>query len=313
MRTYTATTVTVGSGRSIHWGSDCGTLCGAAHRFGRFTQPKLVAAETATCQRCDRIMATQVEEAHAAAVAENEIRDGQTALAEAAVEADQVWISQDTAGEHATVTSTSVTRLGVLVYYTITAGPRTGKRCGLPLEDFLGWFKREAPEITEAHTEALNEDAQRRDDAMRAEDLAAPSANHPAAVALDTWLTQGLVLVGPATDTLYVFERWEGGTAVLTSVSTGDVELVAQADITNWRYLPGVKTREVPAGQVVSGDVVLFHAGGMFRTVASSLRHTGTDLVSFGVLSSVIQFVRDRAEFVTVLDMPRVDLAAPAS
>lgn len=309
MRTYTATTVTVGSGRSIHWGSDCGTLCGAAHRFGRFTQPKLVAAETATCQRCVRIMATQVEEAHAAAVAENEIREGQTALAEAAVEADQVWISQDTAGEHATVTSTSVTRLGVLVYYTITAGSRTGKRCGLPLEDFLGWFKREAPEITEA----LNEDAQRRDDAMRAEDLAAPSANYPAAVALDTWLTQGLVLVGPATDTLYVFERWEGGTAVLTSVSTGDVELVAQADITNWRYLPGVKTREVTAGQVVSGDVVLFHAGGVFRTVTSSLRHTGTDLVSFGVLSSVIQFVRDRAEFVTVLDMPRVDLAAPAS
>lgn len=239
MRTYTATTVTVGSGRSIHWGSDCGTICGAAHRSGRFTQPKLVAAETATCQRCIRIMATQAEEAHAAALL--------------------------------------------------------------------------IAEVEAARTEALNEDAQRRDDAMRAEDLAAPSANYPAAVALDTWLTQGLVLVGPATDTLYVFERWEGGTAVLTSVSTGDVELVAQADITNWRYLPGVKTREVTAGQVVSGDVVLFHAGGVFRTVASSLRHTGTDLVSFGVLSSVIQFVRDRAESVTVLDMPRVDPAAPAS
>lgn len=226
MRDYTLTTVTVGSGRSIHWGSDCGTMCGAAHRSGRFTRPKLVAAETATCQRCIRIMATQVEEAHA---------------------------------------------------------------------------------------EALVEDAQRRDDAMRAEDLAAPSVNHPAAVALDTWLTQGLILVGPTTDTLYVFERWDGGTAVLTSVSTGDVELVAQSGITNWRYLPGIKTREVRAGEVGSGDVVLFHAGGVFRTVATRTGHTGTDLVSFGVLSSAVQFVRDRAEVVTVLDMPRVDLAAPAS
>lgn len=238
MRTYAATTVTVGSGRSIHWGSDCGTICGAAHRSGRFTQPKLVAAETATCQRCIRIMATQVEEAHAAALL--------------------------------------------------------------------------IAEVEAARTEALNEEAQRRDDAMRAEDLAAPSANHPAAVALDTWLTQGLVLVGPATDTLYVFERWDGGTAVLTSVSTGDVELVAQADITNWRYLPGIKTREVRAGEVGSGDVVLFHAGGVFRTVATRTGHTGTDLVSFGVLSSAIQFVRDRAEVVTMLDMPRVDLDAPA-
>ena len=305
MRTYTATTVTVGSGRSIHWGSDCGTMCGAAHRSGRFTQPKLVNAETATCKRCIRIMTVQVEEAHAVALAENEIREGQAALAEAAVEADQVWISQDIAGEHATVTSTSVTRLGVLVYYTITAGPRTGKRCGLPLADFLGWFKREAAEISEAHAEALNEDAQRRDDAARAEALAAPSVNFPGAVALDTWLTAGLVLVGPATDSLYVFESWDGGTAVLTHVDTGATERVAQMDIVNWRYLPGVEVDEVCAVELRKGDVVLFHAGGTHRTIADVLHHKQTRLYSFSVEGAVTQFVRDASELVKRLDLPR--------
>lgn len=306
-----STTVTVGNGRSIHWGSEHGTKCGAAHRSGRFTQPKNVKAETATCQRCTKLMALQVELDHEAALEAHSIRETQAAVSAAGVKADQAWDSTDAIAESALVTSVSVTKLGAVVYYTITSGVRTGKRCGLILESFLEWFRYESPEVKAAHAEALNEAAQRRDDAERAEDLAAPSVTYPDAVALDTWLTQGLVLVGPTTDTLYVFERWEGGAAVLTSVTTGGVELVAQVDITNWRYLPGVKALEVPAGEIVSGDVVLFHAGGVFRTVASSLRHTGTDLVSFGVLSSAIQFVRDRQEAVTRLDMPRVDLDVP--
>lgn len=65
------TTVTVGTGRSIHWGSQDGTICGAAHRNGRFTKPKTVAAATADCKRCVRIMAAQVEEAHAEGLEEN--------------------------------------------------------------------------------------------------------------------------------------------------------------------------------------------------------------------------------------------------
>jgi hypothetical protein len=305
MRTYTATTVTVGSGRSIHWGDQDGTLCGAAHRNGRFTKPALVQTETATCKRCIRIMAAEVEQAHAAAIAEREIREGQAALAEADVKAEQVWISQDIAGENATVTSTSVTRLGVLVYYTITGGPRMGKRCGLPLADFLGWFKREAPEVARAHAEALNEDAQRRYDAERAEALAAPSVAFPGAVALDTWLTAGLVLVGPATDSLYVFESWDGGTAVLTHVDTGATEHVAQADIVNWRYLPGIELDEVCAVELRKGDVVRFHEGGKFRTVADVEHHKGTALYSFSVEGAVTQFVRQASALVRRLDLPR--------
>lgn len=231
MRTYTATTVTVGSGRSIHWGSDCGTMCGAAHRSGRFTQPKLVETETVTCKRCAKIMTAEVEQAHAAALA--------------------------------------------------------------------------IAEVETAHAEALNEDAQRRDDAERAEALAAPSVAFPGAVALDTWLTSGLVLVGPATDSLYVFERWDGGTAVLTHVDTGATERVAQADVTNWRYLPGIELDEVCAVELRKGDVVMFHEGGTYRTVASVEHHQGTALYSFSVEGAATQFVRQAPELVKRLDLPR--------
>jgi quinol monooxygenase YgiN len=231
MRTYTATTVTVGSGQSIHWGSDCGTMCGAAHRSGRFTQPKLVNAETATCKRCAKIMAAEVEQAHAAA------------LAKANAE--------------------------------------------------------------EAHAEALNEAAQRRDDEERAAALAAPSVAYPGAVALDTWLTSGLVLVGPATDSLYVFERWDGGEAVLTHVDTNATERVAQADIVNWRYLPGVDMDEVCAVEVRKGDVIRFHAQGTYRTVSDVCHHAGTDLYSFSVEGAVTQYVRHASDLVARLDIPR--------
>ena len=250
-----STTVTVGSGKSIHWGSDCGTICGAAHRNGFFTAPKTVKAETASCKRCIRIAAAHAEEAHAEAL-----------LVE---------------------------------------------------------------EIETARTEAKNEDAQRTWDAERAEDLAAPSVAFPAAVALDTWLTKGLVLVSPSTDSLLVFERWDGGTAVLLSAVTGDTVRIAQADIVNWRYLPGMDATDAqlaeeardeatPAGhaarhhaatsceqgdacpfphavRVRVGDVIEF-VPGVVRTVSEVEHHEGTDLYSFSVEGYVHQFVRHATE-----------------
>lgn len=254
MRTYTATTVTVGSGRSIHWGSDCGTFCGAAHRNGFFTEPKKVSAETATCKRCIKIMVVQVAEAHVIALAEQE--------------------------------------------------------------------------RTEAHGEALTEQAQRTDDAERAAALAAPSDAYPAAIALDTWLTAGLVLVGPATDSLFTFQSWDGGTAVLLHLDTQQAVRVAQADIINWRYLPGAdaatlaeeaRTLATPeahasryhagtscvqgdacpfphADRVQEGDVIQFMAGGGRWTVRTVEYHAGTDLYSFGVHHSLRQFVRHATE-----------------
>lgn len=254
MRTYAATTVTVGSGRSIHWGSDCGTFCGAAHRSGFFTEPKLVQAETATCKRCIKIMVIQVTEAHAIALAEQERND--------------------------------------------------------------------------AHAEALTEQAQRTDDAERAAALAAPSDAYPAAVALDTWLTEGLVLVGPATDSLFTFQRWSESFAVLLHLDTQETIRVAQADIVNWRYLPGAdaatlaeeaRTEATPethaaryhagtscaqgdacpfphADRVKVGDRIQFVAGGEAWTVREVEHHAGTDLYSFGVRHSIRQFVRQATE-----------------
>ena len=248
------TTVTVGSGKSIHWGSDCGTICGAAHRNGMFTEPKLVKATAATCKRCIKIMVTKVEADHTKAL-----------LVE---------------------------------------------------------------EIETARIDAKNEDAQRTWDAESAEDLAAPSANHPAAVALDTWLTEGLVLVGPATDSLFTFQRWGTHGAVLLHLDTQEEVQVAQADIVNWRYLPGAdaatlaeeaKSLATPeahaarfhagtscvqgdicpfpnADRVKVGDLIQFVAGGDVWTVREVEHHAGTDLHSFGVQHSIRQFVRHATE-----------------
>lgn len=85
------TTVTVGTGRSIHWGSQDGTICGAAHRNGRFTKPKTVAAATADCKRCVRIMAAQVEEAHAEALVEGTERVQAVQDAPVRAEWNQLW------------------------------------------------------------------------------------------------------------------------------------------------------------------------------------------------------------------------------
>lgn len=225
------TTVTVGRGKSIHWGSRGGTMCGAAHRNGFSTTPVKVHAETATCKRCIKLMVLQANLDHAAALAQLE--------------------------------------------------------------------------LDAAHLEALNEDAQRTWDAERAEDLAAPSVNFPAAVALDTWLTAGLVLVGPATDSLYVFQSWQGGTAVLLHADTGEAECVAQADIVNWRYLPGVELDDVCAVELRKGDVVRFTDDTRFYAVASVKHHQGTPLYSFAVEASVVEFVRKAPDLVKRVDLPR--------
>lgn len=67
------TAITAGNGSAIHWGSDCGTICGAGFRNGRKAQFK-AAKGAVTCKRCVKIMAAQVEEAHAEALAADEKR-----------------------------------------------------------------------------------------------------------------------------------------------------------------------------------------------------------------------------------------------
>src|SRR5690349_17497391 len=138
-----ATTVTVGQGQSIHWGSECGTKCGAAHRSGQFTQPKAVAAETATCKRCIKLMALQVELDHEAALVDHQLVLDAEAVAAAGVAIGQTWISQDEDVEAAEVTDITVGRLGALVYYTVKTGERAGTTCALILSLFTTYWARQ--------------------------------------------------------------------------------------------------------------------------------------------------------------------------
>jgi hypothetical protein len=183
------TTVTVGSGRSIHWGSEFGTRCGAAHRSGRFTSPKPT-GDAVTCKRCVKIVAAQVETDHAEAVKLDEKRQvvraalsvdssdvltwgmveqafeayttGRDAAnaADEAVAAGQTWTSTDAVTETVRVTEVAPTVSGQYVRYVIVTGDRTGNAYGLFLGSFLRWFGRstsiqlqEALEL--AHDEAL--------------------------------------------------------------------------------------------------------------------------------------------------------------
>jgi hypothetical protein len=302
MRT-SSTTVTVGSGRSIHWGSDCGTVCGAAHRSGRFTEPKLVQADTATCKRCVKIMVIQVSEAHAIALTENVKHEDAQAVAAADVQHATVWVRTEDGAE------VEVTRVAAHPFPRVSFRHLDGSTGTLSLPWFLERYTK-APEPGVA------------------EGTAAPSDAYPAAVPLDTWLTAGLVLVGPATDSLFIFQRWDGGTAVLLHVDTQEVARVAQADITNWRYLPGADAAQLTeaakeeatpevhaaryhagtscvqgdacpfphADRVAKGDAVQFVAGGRAWIVSSVEHHAGTDLCSFSVQGSIRQFVRHATE-----------------
>jgi hypothetical protein len=297
------TTVTVGSGRSIHWGSDCGTICGAAHRNGFFTEPKLVKAEAATCKRCIKIMASKMEQDHADALAENVKHEDAKTVAAADVQPATVWVRTEDGAE------VEVTRVAAHPFPRVSFRHLDGSTGTLPLPWFLERYtKAPAPEV--------------------AEGTAAPSDSYPAAVPLNTWLATGLVLVGPATDSLYTFQRWDGGTAVLLHLDTQTVVRIAQADIVNWRYLPGAdaatlaeeaRTLATPeahasrfhaatscvqgdacpfphADRIKVGDRIQFVAGGDVWTVREVEHHTGTDLYSFGVRHSVRQFVRHSTE-----------------
>lgn len=334
MRT-SSTAVTVGSGRSIHWGSDCGTMCGAAHRSGRFTEPKLVNAETATCKRCVKIMAAEVETTHAEALTENAKREDAQAVAAADVQHATVWVSTE---DGAKVT---VTRVAAHPFPRVSFRHLDGSTGTLPLPWFLERYTRSAAtELELAHAEAQEENAARAaakraeetadavtahqliraefaaaSQELKAMDLAAsaklvalvsgsPETAYPEAVKLDTWLTEGLVLVGPATDSLYVFENWGPGGAVLRHVDTGALETVAQADVTEWKYLPGVGSEEILPAEVRVGDVIKFHSEGSYRTISGKVRHEGTDLYSFSIEGSATQFVRGALELVCRKELP---------
>jgi hypothetical protein len=176
------TTATVGSGKAIHWGTDCGTMCGAAHRNGFFTAPKLVEAEMVTCKRCIKAMGARIEADHAEALIADEERtiaraylstpaevaltDGEIAealVARAAsaeapatadVQAGTQWIAIDGTSR------VQVTRVGAFAGSPVSFRRADGETGALPLGLFL---VRHAPVpgAEDAHLEALHTDAVR--------------------------------------------------------------------------------------------------------------------------------------------------------
>jgi hypothetical protein len=244
-----------GAAGTAHWSGKPGsrvTLCGRRSK-GLIQDDALFT----TCKRCAKLMATETEKAHAAAIVDDESRTIARAF--------------------------SNTPSGVVLTW----------------EEIAQAVK--AREFANAAQELKAMDA--ASSAKLVELVSSPTA-YPEAVALDTWLTEGMVLVGPATDSLYVFENWSPGGAVLRHVDTGALDIVAQANVIEWKYLPGVGSEEVLPAEVRLGDVVKFHTEGSYRKVRSIVRHGDTGLFSFSIEGSTIEFVRNVLEPVTRKELP---------
>lgn len=172
------TTVTVGNGRSTHWGTDCGTLCGAAHRAGLFTAPKVVSAEAVTCKRCIRIMVNAAEAAHAEAIEMDERRTIARAYLSTPIgvvltddEIDEACAASEQATEdlikgHEQATPKFAVgdvvrhRIGSARVRTVTAVDRVGNPEWVMLNDGGNvWVKAAhlmlAPKLDDVHAEAL--------------------------------------------------------------------------------------------------------------------------------------------------------------
>lgn len=144
-----ATTVTVGSGKAIHLGTDCGTMCGAAHRNGFFTAPKIVKAAEVTCKRCIKAMAARVEADHAEALIDNAKHNDAQAVAIADVQGGTQWIATDGG------VAVQVTRIAADPFPRVSFRRADGQTGTLP----LAWFvERYTPahNIEDAHLEALH-------------------------------------------------------------------------------------------------------------------------------------------------------------
>lgn len=82
MITTIRTTVTINSSQVVHWGSEFGTMCGAGAGFGKKINDSQ--ATTATCKRCVKLIALQVELAHAEALEQNMAVDAASRAVETA-------------------------------------------------------------------------------------------------------------------------------------------------------------------------------------------------------------------------------------
>lgn len=145
----TVTTVTVGSGKSIHWGSEFGTICGAAHRSGAFTAPRITKAGEVTCKRCIKIMVAHVEVAHAEALEDNARRDQLAADTREVLAADiqpaSKWVSKGSKvlGQRMQAgVAVEVTRVAAHPFPRVSFRREDGSTGTLPLPMFLEAYGR---------------------------------------------------------------------------------------------------------------------------------------------------------------------------
>lgn len=111
-----------------------------------------------------------------------------------------------------------------------------------PSNEVLSWA-----EIEQGYLDAMAErDRIEHNQAVIGSDKWAAAVDAPRE--LDTWLTHGMVLVGPQSGDHYRFERWDGGTAVLRT-SGGLLVRIHQADVTTWQYLPKASAEGVAAAK----------------------------------------------------------------
>lgn len=101
---------------------------------------------------------------------------------------------------------------------------------------------------------------------------------------LDTWLTHGMVLVGPQTGDRYRFLRWDGGWAVVRHEADGTEMRIAQADVTLWQYLPKASAEGVAAAKrrVPWRDTFVMHTrtGQRYRVLGMDSIVTGKLIIS---------------------------------
>lgn len=148
-----ANTITVGTGKSIHWTNGEAALCGADYRNGIVASRKAVKADGATCKRCIKIMAVQVETDHEAALIIADRKADAEAVASADVQHDTQWIDAD--GVVA-----QVTRVAAAPFPRVLFRKADGSTGALSLVWFLERFTA-LPGKEEAHAAALDMEAVR--------------------------------------------------------------------------------------------------------------------------------------------------------
>lgn len=233
-----ASTVTLNSAKTVHWGDEHGTICGA----GAGKTRHLVEGQLATCKRCIKLMTLQVEIDHSAAQEENTSRQDEATVLACDIQPAQLWVRKEDGAE------VEITRVSVHPFPRVSFRHTGGATGTLPLAWFLEAYGRVA-HTQRAERDRLIEQAKALElpestllmdtEALRARVEVVADARRATARELDTWLTAGMVLVDPMLEEdLMLFERWCSQGGQLRNLRTGARHVVGQYYVTTWKYVP---------------------------------------------------------------------------